>query len=230
MEKISILVIEDNRLLREGIETLLKTREDMSVATTIGNGENILERVLEYNPDIVLLDLGLRSQSSLNIVKTVLKSRPGVKIIIMDLVAAENDVYSFIKVGVSGFLLKDAGINEFYETIRRVHGGEQVLPPNLTSSLFASIIESALHSAKPSLIVESVRMTRREREVIKLIAEGYSNKEIAQMINLSAFTVKSHVHNILEKLSLQTRVQVANYANIQESYLKAKEDTHLLED
>jgi DNA-binding NarL/FixJ family response regulator len=230
MDNISILVIEDNRLLREGIVALLKTQSDMKDVSMISNGENILHTLEQFKPSIVLLDLGLRSQSSLNLVKSILKYNKETKIIVMDLIALENDVFEFIQVGVSGFLLKDANITDFYSTIRSVSKGNQVLPANLTKSLFNQIVESAVHLAKPSLIVESVRMTKREQQVIQLISEGYTNKEIAQKIHLSSFTIKSHVHNILEKLSLHTRVQVANYAHISDSYKTSKDGISLIDD
>ncbi|PIP77471.1 MAG: hypothetical protein COW85_08750 [Ignavibacteria bacterium CG22_combo_CG10-13_8_21_14_all_37_15] len=146
----------------------------------------------------------------------------------MDLVPLQSDVFEFIQAGVSGFILKDANIAEFYKTIRSVFEGAQVLPPHLTGSLFSQIVEHALNGYPPSLIVESVRMTKRERQVIELIADGFANKEIAQKLHLSTYTVKSHVHNILEKLSLHTRVQVANYAHISDSYKTAGDTTSLI--
>jgi len=228
MKKISILLIEDNRLLRDGIAALLKKQPDMNVTASFGNGENILIAVEKYKPNIVLLDLGLRSQSSLQIVKLVKKQYESIKIIVMDLVPLQSDVFEFIQAGVSGFILKDANIAEFYKTIRSVFEGAQVLPPHLTGSLFSQIVEHALNGYPPSLIVESVRMTKRERQVIELIADGFANKEIAQKLHLSTYTVKSHVHNILEKLSLHTRVQVANYAHISDSYKTAGDTTSLI--
>ncbi|MFH0735590.1 MAG: response regulator transcription factor [bacterium] len=223
MKKISILLIEDNRLLREGICSMLKKQSDMQVVDTIGNGENILLILQKLKPSIVLLDLGLRSQSSLLIVKTIKKEFPETKVIVMDLIPLQEDVFEFVQAGVSGFILKDANIEDFYTTIRLVFKGEQVLPPNLTASLFSQIIAHAINEIKPSIIIESVRMTKREKQVIELISEGYTNKEIAQKIHLSPYTVKSHVHNVLEKLSLQTRVQIANYAHITESNNNMKE-------
>jgi len=228
MKKISILLIEDNRLLRDGIAALLKKQPDMNVTASFGNGENILIAVEKYEPNIVLLDLGLRSQSSLQIVKLVKKQYESIKIIVMDLVPLQSDVFEFIQAGVSGFILKDANIAEFYKTIRSVFEGAQVLPPHLTGSLFSQIVEHALNGYPPSLIVESVRMTKRERQVIELIADGFANKEIAQKLHLSTYTVRSHVHNILEKLSLHTRVQVANYAHISDSYKTAGDTTSLI--
>ena len=219
MKKIAILIIEDNRLLRDGITAILKKQPDMHVVATFGNGENILVMMGKFKPQLVLLDLGLRNQNSLQIVKLSKKHFPETKIIVMDLIALQADVFEFVQAGVSGFILKDASITDFLKTIRSVYQGLQVLPPNLTGSLFSQIVENAINESKPSAIVESTRMTKREKQVIVLIADGFTNKEIAQNLHLSAYTVKSHVHNILEKLALNTRVQIAKHAHLSETYI-----------
>lgn len=218
MKKIKILLIEDNRLLREGISALLKKQPDMNVVSTIGNGENILELVGKLKPNIVLLDLGLRNQNSLQIVKLVKTDFQETKIIVMDLIPLQADVFQFVRAGVSGFMLKDISEAEFLKTIRSVFEGVQVLPTHLTGSLFSQIIEHAINGLPKSVIEDSVRMTKRERQVIELISDGSSNKEIAQKLHLSTYTVKSHVHNILEKLALNTRVQIAKHAHDSGSY------------
>jgi len=228
LKKIQILLVEDNRLLRDGIEAMLKKQSDMHVVATVGNGENILLLMGKMNPNIVILDLGLRSQNSLHVVKLSKQHFPDTKIIVMDLIPLQSDVFEFVEAGVSGFILKDADISEFFKTIRSVYQGAQVLPPHLTGSLFSQIVEHAIHASKPSAIVESVRMTKRERQVIELIADGATNKEIAQKLHLSTYTVKSHVHNILEKLALNTRVQIAKHAHFSESYKTALDDTSLI--
>jgi len=226
--KIRILLVEDNRLLREGISALLKKQSDMNVVSTVGNGENILALIGKLKPSIVLLDLGLRSQNSLETVKLVRTNFQETKIIVMDLVPLQTDVFEFVQAGVSGFMLKDISVTEFLKTIRSVYQGARVLPPNLTSSLFSQIVEHAINGSKPSVIVESVRMTKRERQVIELIADGSTNKEIAQKLHLSHYTIKSHVHNILEKLALNTRVQIAKHAHLSNSYKTAIDTTSLI--
>jgi len=228
IKKIRILLIEDNRLLREGISALLKKQPDMNVVTTIGNGENILALIGKLNPDIVLLDLGLRNQNSLKVVKLIKKQFQEIKIIVMDLIPLQADVFEFVQTGVSGFMLKDISVTEFLKTIRSVYKGAQVLPPHLTGSLFSQIVEQTINGSKPSVIDESVRMTKREKQVIKLIADGATNKEIAQKLNLSTYTVKSHVHNILEKLTLHTRVQIAKHAHLSDAYKTAIDSTSLI--
>jgi len=230
MKKIKILLIEDNRLLREGISALLKKQSDINVVTTVGNGENILALIAKHKPNIVLLDLGLRSQNSLSIVMLIKKNFQEIKIIVMDLIPLQADVFEFVQAGVSGFMLKDISVTEFLKTIRSVYAGAQVLPPHLTGSLFSQIVEQAINGTKQSAITESVRMTKREKQVIELIADGYTNKEIAQKLHLSTYTVKSHVHNILEKLSLSTRVQVAKHAHISDQYKTAIDTTSLMDD
>ncbi len=225
MKKIQILLIEDNRLLRDGIAAMLKKQSDMHVAGTVGNGENILIMMEKHKPNILLLDLGLRNQNSLQIVKSSREHFPETKIIVMDLIPLQADVFEFVQAGVSGFILKDANVTEFFKTIRSVYEGVQILPAHLTGSLFSQIVEHAISVSKPSAIVESVRMTKRERQVIDLISDGSSNKEIAQKLHLSPYTVKSHVHNILEKLALNTRVQIAKHAHLSGSNITPTDTT-----
>lgn len=219
MKIISIVLLEDNRLLREGIAAMLGKEKDIKVEAVFGDSVKALQWVGKSAPDIILLDLGLRGNSSLHFVKKINKDFQDIRIIAMDLSPVQEDVLLFVKAGVSGFILKDATVSEFLKTIRMVVTGEKVLPPHLTESLFSQIVNDALVESDNSKLIESVRMTRRERQVIDLVADGLSNKEIAQELNLSPYTIKSHIHNILEKLTLHTRVQIAKYAHTSKSYL-----------
>lgn len=230
MKKITILLIEDNRLLREGLTAMFKKQDDFKVVDTAGNGENILLMLDKHKPDLMLLDLGLRNQNSLQIVKLAKQNFPDTKIIVMDLIPLQADVYEFVQAGVSGFILKDANVTDFFKTIRSVYQGNKVLPPHLTGTLFTQIIKHAINEFTPSVIDKSVRMTKREKQVIELISDGLTNKEIAQKLHLSPYTIKSHVHNILEKLALNTRVQIAKHAHLSGSYNSAIETTSLLDE
>jgi len=215
--KIRLLLVEDNRLLREGLTAMLNEQPDIEVVAAFGNGkEAVLKGTQELKPQIVLVDLGLKGQNSLHLVELIKKESSEIKVIVMDLIPMQADVVEFVRGGVSGFLLKDATFDDFVRTIRSVAAGASVLPPSLTGSLFSQIIERVTGEEKASLI-DAVRMTKREREVIELIAEGLSNKEIAQRLSIATYTVKSHVHNILDKLALHTRLQVASYAHTQGS-------------
>lgn len=220
MTRIRLLLVEDNRLLREGLAALLTDHPDIRVLTALGTNESILKKIHSYRPHILLLDLGLRSQNSLQLVKNTRKDSPATRIIVMDLIPTQADVLQFVRAGVSGFILKDATLDDFLKTIRSVAEGAKVLPPLLTASLFSQIVDHAVNGTggTSSMLMESMRMTRRERQVIELIADGLTNKEIAQKLHLSTYTVKSHVHNILEKLALHTRVQIARYAHTSKDF------------
>jgi DNA-binding NarL/FixJ family response regulator len=156
------------------------------------------------------MDLGLRNENSLRIVTTLAKEFPHTKVIGMGLHPSRIDIIEFVEAGAAGFILKDATIEDVLGAIRSVARGIRVLPPPLTESLFTHVVEQALRRGK-GVLPAAVRMTKREREIIVLIAEGMSNKEIAQRLNLSTYTVKSHVHNILEKMALHSRLQIATH-------------------
>jgi RNA polymerase sigma factor (sigma-70 family) len=211
MKKIRLLLIEDNRLLRDGIFSILKPQKDIVIIATSGDGKNTLIKIKQLKPNIVLLDLGLRSQNSLHVVEIVKKDFPKAKVIVMDLAPVQADILQYVKAGANGFILKDTSLKDFLITIRSVAEGSTVLPPVLADSLFSQIVEYALREGK-SKLQDAVKMTKREREVIVLLGEGLSNKEIAQKIHVSTYTVKSHIHNIMEKLALHTRLEIANYS------------------
>jgi DNA-binding NarL/FixJ family response regulator len=214
MSKIRVLLIEDNRLLREGIAKMLNAEEDIKVISSSGNGD-ALEKAQKLTPDVVLLDLGLKNQNSLTVVGLIRKQFPETHVIVMDLVPAHAEVAEFIRAGVAGFILKDATLHDFLHTIRSVAKGTKILPPPMTGSLFSQIVEHALQGGKMGKLMSAVRMTSREQDVIGHIAAGKSNKEIAGELNIAVYTVKSHVHNILEKLALHTRLELATFAHSQ---------------
>jgi DNA-binding NarL/FixJ family response regulator len=210
MKKIRILIIEDNRVLRDGLSLMLDGQVDMHVVSTIGSGNNVLLKANHAKPHIILLDVGLKSLNELSVVALVRKNLPEAKVIGMGFVPSQSDIVEFVSAGASGFILKDATVKEFLKSIRSVAHGEKVLPPSLTDSLFSHVVSLALKNNKGNHI-NAVRMTKREREIIVLIADGLSNKEIAQRLNIATHTVKSHVHNIMEKLALHSRLQIANF-------------------
>ena len=211
MKKIRLLLIEDNRLLREGILAILKPQKDIVIVAASGDGKSSLLKIQQLKPNIVLLDLGLRSQNSLHVVEIVKKEFPKAKVIVMDLAPVQADILQYVKAGANGFILKDASLHDLVITIRTVSEGATVLPPLLVDSLFSQIVDHAVREGK-SKLKESVRMTQREREVIEYLGEGMSNKEIGQKVRISIYTVKSHIHNIMEKLALHTRLEIANYS------------------
>jgi DNA-binding NarL/FixJ family response regulator len=212
MRKTRILLVEDNRMLRDGIQAIIDMQADLKIVSASGGNHNALLQARTLKPQVVLLDLGLRNENGLHIVETLTKELPHTAVIGMGLIPSQLDIIEFVQAGAAGFILKDASIDDVLGTIRAVAKGVKILPPLLTGSLFTHVVDLALRKGKGKL-PEAVRMTRREREVIVLIAEGMSNKEIAQRLNLSPYTVKSHIHNILEKMALHSRLEIALHAN-----------------
>jgi DNA-binding NarL/FixJ family response regulator len=188
---------------------MLKEQADFAVAASLSNGDALLKGK-PLQADVILLDFVLRSKNSLRLVHSLRATTPNTRIIVMDLAPLQPSLVEYVQAGVAGFVLKDATFSDFIQTIRDVAQGKKVLPPLLTSSLFSEIAEHATAKGKGNPFT-SVRMTNREREVIELIAEGLSNKQIAGRLNLAVDTVKSHVHNILEKLQLHTRLEIASF-------------------
>jgi DNA-binding NarL/FixJ family response regulator len=206
------LVIEDNRLVREGLAALLNEQPDFTVVAAAEGGNAGLLQVRETKPHVVLVDATLGSHDSHRLVESVRKEVPQSKVIVMDLLPAKEDVIAFIKAGANGFIVKDATLEDFVRTIRSVADGADVVPPSLTATLLSHIVDQAVLRSTEA-VLEAVSMTKREREITSLIAEGMSNKEIAQRLNIATYTVKSHVHNILEKLALHSRLQIAAHTH-----------------
>ncbi|HXI97320.1 MAG TPA: response regulator transcription factor [Gemmatimonadaceae bacterium] len=207
---ITVAIIEDNRLVREGMRDMLNELPDVKVVLAATSIE--AELLKETNPRVVLLDVGLQDRNSLRLAETVKKEMADSRVIVMDLLPVHEEIAEFVNAGVAGFILKDATFEDFIATIRSVADGAQVLPPRMTGTLFSQIAHVAIRRGRKAALDE-VRMTQREREVIALIAVGLSNKEIATRLNIATDTVKSHVRNVMDKLALHSRLQIAAYAH-----------------
>lgn len=207
---ITIAIIEDNRLVREGITEMLNELPDVKV---VHAGTTLETSALKVaNPRVALLDIGLHETDCLQAVAQLRTEIAGSHVVVMDLLPVHEELVQFVNLGVAGFILKDATFDDFVATIRLVAAGERVLPPRMTSTLFSQIARVAVERGKAAHL-DGVHMTQRELQVIGLISDGMSNKEIAQELSIATDTVKSHVRNIMEKLALHSRLQIAAYAH-----------------
>ncbi len=210
---ITVAIVEDNRLVLEGLVDMLDALPDVSVV--LAAGSLAMGSLKQANPALILLDVGLEDQNCLRLAEAVQADMETARVIVMDLLPVHEEIAQFVNAGVAGFILKDATFADFVGTIRAVAGGVRVLPARMTGTLFSQIAKAAVHR-NGTAALEAVRMTQREREVIALIAEGMSNKEIAQRLSVAPHTVKSHVRNVMEKLALHSRLQIAAYAHQQD--------------
>jgi two-component system, NarL family, response regulator DevR len=207
---ITVAIIEDNRLVREGMAEMLEQLPDVTVVLAATSFET--ERLRDSKPQVVLLDIGLQDTNCLQVAESVQNEMKDSRVIVMDLVPVHEELAQFVNAGVAGFILKDATFEDFVGTIRSVANGGRVLPPLMTGTLFSQIARAAVRKGEEAAL-EAVRMTPREREVIAQIAAGKSNKAIAAQLNIANDTVKSHVRNVMDKLALHTRLEIAAYAH-----------------
>ena len=206
-----MLILDDNRLMREGLSALLKAQPDLQVVGAVADLSTALRRVPEVRPHVVLVDAGLGSHDGCRCVEQIRKRAPATRVIVMDLLPAPEEVIAYVKAGAKGFIMKDATIENFVGTVRSFAQGSDVIPPVLTGTLLSHIAQDAVVHRRPEA-ADAVRITKREQEVMQLITEGFDNKAIAQQLGVAGDTVKSHVRNILEKLTLHSRLAIAAHS------------------
>ncbi|MBA3919092.1 MAG: hypothetical protein C0516_10960 [Gemmatimonas sp.] len=208
---VSVAIIDDNRLLRRGMVKVLASQPEYRVTCDASGVDEALIGLARNAPRLVLLDVGLADEDSVESCARLTTTIPSSRVIVMGIDAPPEDLAAFIRAGAVGFLMKAATLDEMLETMRRVAGGQDALPSALTHSLFTQIIQDAGRENR-AMMEDDVRLTVREREIMSLLGIGLSNKEIAARLYIAVHTVKSHVHNILEKLSLRSRLEIAAYS------------------
>ena len=220
MSKIRVLLIEDNRLLREGITVILNDQPDIRAVSLAGTHSDIIKKAVRQRPQVVLLDFGLKNQNSLKVAEQVKKKLPRTEVIVMDLIPAQHDVMEFVKAGISGFIKKDALVDDIVKTIRKVAQGKKVLPPPSESSLISKVVEHAIQSGTANRMVAAVKMTKQEQNVLDLLSQGQSHIDIALKLKIPIYTVNSHVKSVFEKLALYSRLELANFSLTRDSSKK----------
>jgi len=217
---IKIFIADDNCLLLEGLVTMLGDQEDFIVVGTAPNGNKALEQIKEIQPEVALIDIGMPDKDGLEVTQILHQDSPKVKVIILGLVDLTDEIMACIEAGATGYVLKESSFDHLVDTIRSVHRNEAFCSPRMAASLFSRIAELT-GDAREQIPSDSVKLTKRELDVINLIAEGLSNKEIAKQLFIETQTVKNHIHNILDKLQLHNRFETVSYAR-ERNLLKKK--------
>jgi DNA-binding NarL/FixJ family response regulator len=203
---VRVLVVDDHPVWRDGVKADLEASGAVEVVGEAADGGDAIERARDTMPDLVLMDLNLPTVSGADAIRRIVEETPHVKVLVLSASAAEPDVLEAVKVGASGYLLKSATSTELVEAVRRVVAGEPVFSPSLAALVLGEFRRiSAGTQSEPGL-------TARETEVLKLVAKGYTYKEIADQLFLSTKTVQNHVQNILTKLRLRKRYELMRYA------------------
>lgn len=206
---ISVLVVDDQELFRRGLRTVLAMEPGFEVSEA-ADGIEAVERAGEVAPDVVLMDVRMPDLDGIEATRRVREAAPSTRVIILTVSDDEDDLYAAIRVGANGYLLKDSSLADVAGAVRAVHRGESLISPFMASKLLAEFSAATGPSAPAE--PPGPRLSDRELEVLKLVAQGHTNREAAAVLHLSENTVKNHVANILEKLHLRSRVDAVIYA------------------
>ena len=210
-EHLRVLVCDDHALFRRGLQMVLEQEPDLELVGEASDGVEAVQKAQELMPDVVLMDVRMPRRSGIEAAGDIKDMLPHVKILMLTISDEEADLYEAIKAGASGYLLKEIPIDEVAEAIRSVWAGQSRISPSMASKLLTEFAAmSKASSEKPQ--VPAPRLTDREMEVLKLVAQGLNNRDIAKRLFISENTVKNHIRNILEKLHLHSRMEAVVYA------------------
>lgn len=218
--KIRVLVVDDHELFREGVIYILSRAGDIEIAGEAEDGRRAVEQCRVTHPDVVLMDINMPGMGGLAATRAIKTEMPDVKVLILTVTDAEQALFEAVKAGAAGYVLKSASPREVIDSVRRVSRGEPVVPGNLAMQIISEFSRPA--PAHPERTPVDA-LTERELEVLRMLATGATNRDIARKLYISENTVRNHVRNILEKLHLSNRVQAAAYA-IREGYAPSSED------
>ena len=204
---IRVLLTDDHAIVRKGVRALLATERDIQVVGEAGNGAEAVAKAETLCPDVILMDLMMPELDGIEATRQITANIPGARVIVLTSFAADDKVFPAIKAGALGYLLKDSGPEELLRAIRQVYRGEPSLEPSIARKV---LFELAQPPKQQPLTADP--LTERELDVLRLIAQGCSNKEIALNLSVSELTVRTHVSNVLSKLHVASRTQAALYA------------------
>lgn len=207
-EKIKVLIVDDHQVVRQGLRTFLELQEDILVVGEAGDGVTAVEMVRQLNPDVVLMDLVMPGLDGIAATRQVKSLAPEVNVIALTSFTEDKKVFPAIQAGASSYLLKDVSPDDLVEAIRAAYRGEARLHPDI----LRKVMEQVVIQTVPTRDLQVENLTVRELEVIRLVADGRNNQEIAQELVISEKTVKKHISNILGKLHMDDRTQLAIYA------------------
>ena len=210
-DEIRVMICDDHALFRRGLIMVLEAEDDIAVVAEAEDGEDAVEKAVEFVPDVVLMDVRMPGVDGIEATRRIAEKVPTAKILMLTVSDEEEDLYEAIKAGATGYLLKEVSIEEVAPAARAVVAGQSLISPSMASKLLGEFSNLAKRAEERSS-VPTPRLTDRELEVLRLVAQGKSNREIAGDLYISENTVKNHVRNILEKLHLHTRMEAVMYA------------------
>ncbi len=204
---IKVLIADDHQLFREGITNLLKASPDLEIVGQAENGKEAVEKALELKPDIILMDIGMPEMSGIDATLTLKKEIPEIKIIALSMHSDKQFINGMLEAGASGYLLKNSTYNQLIEAIKSVYSGNKYLSGEVTDIVINDYLDKKQEANK-----REAELSERESEILLMIAEGYSTREIGEKLFISVKTVGTHKQKILEKLNLSNTAEMVKYA------------------
>jgi DNA-binding NarL/FixJ family response regulator len=212
-EPIRTMIVDDHALFRRGLEMVLDSEPDIELVGEASNGAEAVEKAGESLPDVVLMDIRMPRSSGIEACRALKDVVPSAKIVMLTISDEEDDLFDAIRAGASGYLLKDISLDEVADTVRAVDGGQSLINPSMAGKLLTefALLARREDGERPQQL-SAPKLTDREMQVLKLIARGMNNRDIAKELFISENTVKNHVRNILEKLQIHSRMEAVMVA------------------
>jgi DNA-binding NarL/FixJ family response regulator len=212
-DPIRVLIADDHALFRRGLEMVLVEEPDIELVGQASDGAEAVTRAGEALPDVVLMDIRMPKTSGIEAARAMKEAAPSARIVMLTISDEEEDLFEAIRAGASGYLLKDIPLDEVADAVRSVYGGQSLINPSMAAKLLAEFAAMASRDGtEPAEQVPAPRLTEREIQVLKLVARGMNNRDIAKELFISENTVKNHVRNILEKLQIHSRMEAVMIA------------------
>ena len=205
---IRVLLVDDHQMMRDGLRSILDLEDDLDVVGEAGNGYEALEMAAALSPDVIVMDIGMKDLNGIDATREIKAESPQAKVVALSTYSDESYVLSMLEAGASGYVLKDAAVEEMRRAIRVVAEGHHYLSPEVAGSVVASHLRGTAgdHASAYSLLGP------RERQILQLLAEGHTSSEIARTLHIATSTVESHRRNIMKKLDLHSVAELTKYA------------------
>jgi two-component system response regulator NreC len=209
MKKVKLLVADDHKIFRQGIKKLLEEEPDLQVVGEAADGREAVKKATELKPDVILMDIAMANLNGLEATKQIKKVLPSVKVIVVTMHKNEEYILQSFQAGASGFILKEGAVEELVSAIRSIHQDKSFLSPTISKTLIDAYLRK-METGKTETPFDL--LTDREREVLQLIAEGYTNREVAKSLFISVKTVEAHRAHIMQKLNIHDIAKLVKYA------------------